>query len=129
MKPTEKEFFDDVLAILTLPETPIDVLILGDEDTVEPHWFLKRFINLFREEFGFVTDIAVTDCIFMVGRHITVTLCTEITITKEEARFNYDYEIHLGSWRPEIHWPGNEPFAKDRVSYHLRKRLQEYLGM
>ena len=86
----EKEFFEDLLAILTLPSETTSVLILGHEGAIEPTVFFENFLTTFRDEVGRVHRRRHKPDLLEIG-NVYVTL----TKHKQVLMRGWDYEVFL----------------------------------
>ena len=115
---TEKDFFDDVLAIMTLPAGHVNVLIYGVKGSMEPRMFFKRLNTKHRILRRPCSEVNS----YEVGEDITVT----VSISKKRKMYeNWDYQIILHPSRQVIF-----TLSDGRLSskgYVLSKPLEELL--
>ena len=124
-KLTEKEFFEDVLAILTLPSESVTVLILGEKGTLEPQRFLDDFIRKFISLTGSIAfSTSGNKNFYKVEKYVNIVLSTDRKMLHDK----WDYEIILGhSWQEVEVYTAKTGNVLSRQVYKLSKELTELL--
>ena len=122
MEPRREEFYEDVLAILTLPEEDTHVLILGEQGVIGASRFLRILEDMFKEELDSVEYMESIKYgqVYKVGEHVSVMCCAQII-----AGMVWDYKITLAWYAPSIHTTSSSSYPQAR-KYKLTKGLNEY---
>ena len=123
-KLTEKEFFEDALAILTLPTEPVYILILGREGVMDAPDFFNKFVGKFLPEFHGMLKATDRHEWYDIGDniHVRLSMFGNGSIGSRE----WDYQILLGS--PEINIYTGKDRAFQRIArYELTRPIHKLL--
>ena len=121
---TEEEFLVDVLGILTLPSSRIDVAILGAEGAYSSGEFFGRFLAKFLSEFEPVLQTSKEPERYEIGRHVYLRLARFGEGVIKNTKWNYC--IVLDRHSPRI-YTKNVVGVGTRDEYKLTKGLTELL--
>ena len=113
----EEDFLEDIVAVLTLPEEAVKILITGPMGVVEPDIFFQKFVRKFHPELGVVR--------YKPGRYI-IEDHAEVTFSIDgEERGYWDYEVHLYTLHPFIQAVSKTGRTTRTIQYYLSKEIME----